>query len=407
MPAAGGSARAVGKIHGLTSGWLDDPLNSLGSPGPAWTADGKHLIVTSGAPDGFSLQVIRVSDGQVRELTRAAGGSQDLYPTLSPDGRMVAFGRVLTNSSSRLFVVPLEGGQPRAVFQGQADIRGIAWSSDQKSLIISANFRGPYQLWRIPADGGEPVPIPTAGTSALEPSVAPDGNALVYSDMLLDSEVVRTAAGAGGKSESVIASTRQNHSAQYSPDGTRIAYVSNASGSWEIWSADSDGARKTPLTGFKGPVVGTVHWSPDGRQLTFDARPRGHSSVYLMNADGSGLHAVNGSRYEEKMPIFSADGRYLYFNSNRDGEQRLWRQELATGAMLRLSDRFTMDSAGAPDGSSVYFIGRENGIWSVPSGGGSATVPAGLESLWVRRLWQVDKRGIWYLGGDLRSVFSV
>ncbi len=66
----------------------------------------------------------------------------------------------------------------------------------------------------------------------------------------------------------------------------RIVFVSDRSGSREIWVCDSDGGNQVQLTKFGGSHVGSPRWSPDGRQIAFDSRPSGLSSIYVINASG-------------------------------------------------------------------------------------------------------------------------
>jgi Tol biopolymer transport system component len=334
-------------------------------------------------------------------LTHPGGAAHDFHPAVSPDGKWVAFARWLTNSTSQLYVVPFGGGPERRVTAEHADIKGIAWR-DERSLIISSNRKGPHQLWMVPLEGGVPVLVPTTGVSAQEPSLSRDGSTLVYSDLTLESEI--WAGPPSGGLRRIVASTRQNHSAQFSPDGSRIAYVSNSSGSWEVWTAGADGAGPRQLTKFGGPLLGTVHWSPDGKSLAFDARPKGYSQIFIMNADGAGLRPVNRNNAEEKMPNFSRDGKWIYFNSNRDGAQRLWKKSLVSGEELRLAENFATDSAESVDGRTVYFLSRGPGIYEVAASGGQARLAPGLADANPRRVWAVDQKGIWYLNPGIGTL---
>jgi len=75
----------------------------------------------------------------------------------------------------------------------------------------------------------------------------------------------------------LISSTRADSAPQFSPDGKRIAFMSNRSGNDEIWVCDSDGSNSIQLTSFDGPNVTTPRWSPDGDELPLTPMQKGSS----------------------------------------------------------------------------------------------------------------------------------
>ena len=85
----------------------------------------------------------------------------------------------------------------------------------------------------------------------------------------------------------LIASTRHEGGPQFSPDGARIAFHSDRTGSFEIWVCDAVGSNLVQLTSFGGPLVGTPRWSPDGRRLAFDVS---------CETDTSDIHVIDRRR---------------------------------------------------------------------------------------------------------------
>ncbi|HYV32242.1 MAG TPA: hypothetical protein VEO53_14205, partial [Candidatus Binatia bacterium] len=69
----------------------------------------------------------------------------------------------------------------------------------------------------------------------------------------------------------------------FSPDGKKIAFGSDRTGSEEIWISASDGSNPVQLTSFGAPSTGTPKWSPDGKQIAFDSHKVGHSDIYVVN----------------------------------------------------------------------------------------------------------------------------
>src|SRR5262249_10763591 len=105
----------------------------------------------------------------------------------------------------------------------------------------------------------------------------------------------------------------------FSPDGKRIAFVSNMTGIPQIFVVDSAGGWPEQVTAFDDPV-GSVAWSPDGTWLAFSLAPGGgmNQQVYLLRPDGSALKRLtDGGKETNNLGVWTKDGRALTLGSNR------------------------------------------------------------------------------------------
>jgi dipeptidyl aminopeptidase/acylaminoacyl peptidase len=142
---------------------------------------------------------------------------------------------------------------------------------------------------------------------------------------------------------------------RYSPDGTRIAFASNRSGSHEIWTCNSDGSGTMQLTSFGGPMTTGPYWSPDGRQILFSSNVQGHFEDFVINSDGGTPTRFTGKSV-------SQDGKWLYLDLHRPGGGPLWKVP-ARGAQP------------SSDGRFLYYLKDGNeftSLWKVPVDGGEA-----------------------------------
>ncbi|MEI9974111.1 MAG: hypothetical protein WDO73_19900 [Ignavibacteriota bacterium] len=401
---AGGPERKVARVEQLKFGAppTDDVLLTQGSPGPAWSQAGTELVFTSEMADTSNgpLHVLQLSSGQQRVLTHPPKGVYDFYPAYSPDGKWLAFCRLQSSSTANVFVMPADGGAETQVTHENQDLRGIAWMPDGKSLVASSNRAGPQRLWRVDVPEGRVTPFPTAGTSARDPSVSRDGKWVVHGDYMLRSEIWQVPI-QGGSAHSLSPSTRQDHSAQYAPDSNRIAFISDRSGSWELWTMQANGSGLRQLTHFDGPLVGSPRWSPDGNYLAFDARPRGHSTVFVIASSGGTPRVLDEGSHEDKMPSWSHDGKWIYFNSDRGGSQQLWKIPASGGPAVVLAREYAMDSLESPDRRTVYFLGGGPAVRKVSVEGGVAETvrelsEAGFEPR--HRMLSLTDNGIWFMG---------
>jgi dipeptidyl aminopeptidase/acylaminoacyl peptidase len=116
-----------------------------------------------------------------------------------------------------------------------------------------------------------------------------------------------------------IASIRSASGASFSPDGKTVVYISNASGSPQIWSVPAAGGEPRQLTRLPDPVQ-SVAWSPAGDRLAYDVAPGGglNVQVYVARTDGSEPKLVTaGGETNNRFLGWTRDGRWLQIATNR------------------------------------------------------------------------------------------
>ena len=160
--------------------------------------------------------------------------------------------------------------------------------------------------------------------------------------------------------------------AAWSPDGSKIAYVTSANPRGIVMNADGSGKR--PLcrdTLCIGPaVVSDPAWSPDGRQIAFS---RG-SGVGIVNADGSGLRFVPNMRWFSVNGLdWSPDGKQFAFGTGsswtQDGRIRVVN---VNGSGLKPIARHALNPRWSPNGKTLLFTKDDcTGIYVVPASGGT------------------------------------
>src|SRR5262249_47233831 len=145
---------------------------------------------------------------------------------------------------------------------------------------------GGWRVWRLPAYGGSPRELPIAGQRAQYPAVAKAGNHLVFADSSSVSAIWRVTLASGSVADDrpLIRSTVNEYSAMYSPDGRKIADISEESGSDEIWLCDADGGNRVRVTNFNGPPMSRLRWSPDSKTILFDVRGDLGQDLYAVAA---------------------------------------------------------------------------------------------------------------------------
>jgi Tol biopolymer transport system component len=155
---------------------------------------------------------------------------------------------------------------------------------------------GSFIRYSMPVYPGAPEPklIPAAAPEALTPSLSRRTVRMAWVHRYRDINIWSVAPD-GSNKHLVIGSTAEDTDPQVSPDGKRMVFRSNRSGSSEIWTAARDGSAQKKLTSFEGPQVREPRWSPDGKLIVFVAAVEGnvvHDSGRWRHAEAMVPHAV-------------------------------------------------------------------------------------------------------------------
>lgn len=266
--------------------------------------------------------------GEVHQLTKPAAGA-DISPALSPDGAMLAFVRRTSTFNSGVFVMPLNrdgtmAGAAKQITSGVWDISTLDWTSDGREILFAGSAgSGNGSIWRIARDGNTPTRFPTPTKVSTEPTVARQSARMIYASRQIETKVFKMPLdGRPGEASPLIESDGDQRDLGVAPNGERIVFVSNRTGSKEIWIANNDGSEQTQLTYFNGPSVGSPRSSPDGKEIAFDGYAGGSSDIYVMPAEGGKPSRVTTDAANEIRPGWSHDGRGSTLAGTRAANRR-------------------------------------------------------------------------------------
>lgn len=170
----------------------------------------------------------------------------------------------------------------------------------------------------------------------------------------------------GQGAQTVLQSNEPIISPSWSPDGTRIAYVSFEQKKPVVYVQSlTTGARRV-VANFWGSNSAPA-WSPDGKRLAVVLTKDGGSQIYLLGADGGEPVRLTRSTAIDTEPNFSPDGQLLLFTSDRGGTPQIYGMSTAGGEARRLTFEGTYNVSPRfnPDGKSFTFIQRNGGRFNV------------------------------------------
>jgi Tol biopolymer transport system component len=399
-------------IYVVPSSGGPERMLAKGGVGASWSPDGKWLALADAPmPKGTGgLFLLSLETGERRQLDTPQKGG-DCLPVYSPDGRWIAFMRMRLQRD--VFILPASGDSraeaARQLTFDQEPKLGLTWTPDSREIVYSTiREYGGSGLWRVPVSGGEPHRILPTLLFAANPNISRTGNRLAYTESWIDSNLYESE-GPGftkrgvpqpfGNPEKVIASSHEDHSPNFSPDGKRIAFVSNRTGHSEIWTAHRDGSGQTQLTHFES-FTGTPHWSPDARWIVFDCIVRGNQDIWVIPSSGGTPHRLTTGSSADTMPSWSPNGAWIYFNSDRSGVPEIWKMKPDGSAAQQLTRHGGREALASQDGRTIYYTKAVTGspIWQVPAEGGLEKAVAGMEPFNnIGRAWGVLKQGIYFV----------
>ena len=407
----------------------DAPLAAPSFAEPAVSPDHREIAFVSGG----EVWSVMLPGGAARLLVATGGNAA--RPMFSPDGKQLAFVDTAPGATG-IYVFTLDGGALTRVTHDDVTPELDGWSPDGRALYFTSsahNIAYFGDVMRVAVSGGTPMRV--AGerfVNAMMAAPAPDGSALAFvrngfpqwwrrgHSHIDESQIVLARADA--RFETVVGGAARDRWPMWSPDAATLYFVSDRSGSDELWSRH--GGRLRQLTKLAGePVLwptisgdgriiafehafgiwicdtatgavarvaidlrgvsgvggtarvtatnrfGALSLAPDGKKLAFVARGRVFVASSAADAPSQLVTAAAGAAYD--LPVWSNDSRRLAFVVDRGSEQFVALAALPDGPQQRLTPAGHHDDYPhwSPDGTQLAFVrdGRELHVLDVAS----------------------------------------
>ncbi len=385
------------KIGAMDALQLTAPTGAAYDYQPDWSADGRWVVYSSYRGDAVELRILDLQTGDSRALT--GNGAVNVEPRFSPDGRRLAFVSTQFNKRFHIFtadftdgrlanVVRLTGehksGLPRYYYSAFDHEISPVWTRDGRDIIYVSNrnhIYGTGGFWRIASSGagaGDDAAPREAGQEfhyeetnwKARPDVSPDGTRLVFSSYLGRSwHNLWVMPARGGDAFPVGYGDWDQTNPRWSPDGTRIAFISNQQGSTQIEIEHIPGGASQALQ-----IGARRYRSPMGRlHLRVKDREGRAASARIGVTDAAGrfyapadawVHADDGFDRSER----TSEAHYFHVHGDAwvDVPAGTVSVEILHGLERKFEQRRAVIGAGSAADLAVNIA---EGIWSVPGPG--------------------------------------
>lgn len=299
--------------------------------GLAWLTP--NALVIENRPAGSRarrLIAVDITSGRARALTNPpADMLGDGAPTVSSDGRRIAFRRTAALGSDSIYVLDTRTGATKALAGGGWKATGFTWANDQRTLFFSSNRGGDFGLWAIDTvRGSEPRRVTLGMLPLGRLSADRQGRSIAVETGRIQASLSRIGRD-GGSSTPLIAPEGVDWDPDVSADGATV-FASDRNGTNQLWVRQS-GGRLLRLTDMNASYVFAPRWSADGKQVLFLAVVKGKTDVYSMRHDGSGLTRITSDGAPKGRALWSPNHDQLFFTSVSGSGWHLVRHNLRSG----------------------------------------------------------------------------
>jgi len=243
---------------------------------------GTEIAFTARNGRGKEVYLVGMDGGGLRKVTD--NRSFNLFPRWSRDGRWLSYTSFRTGVPV-IYLRDLDTGTEKEVVRtGDAKSPG-SFSPDGEWLYYSVSTGGNSDIRRVRVSGGPPETVAGGWGLEVSPTVSPDGRRVAFvSDRSGVPQVyVKTP---GSAEETRISHGGYATSPSWSPAGDRIAYTAKAGGRFAVYTVAPDGSDPRPVASLPDADCEDPSFAPDGRSLVYSYRKKGYSEIKIISLDG-------------------------------------------------------------------------------------------------------------------------
>jgi uncharacterized repeat protein (TIGR01451 family) len=241
-------------------------------------------------------------------------------------------------------------------------------------IAFERQVPGNYEIYAVNADGTDLVNISDIAGGDVSPQYSPDGTKIAWVHFLGGVGEIFLANADGSGKVNLTNHAKEDRGPSWSPDGSKIAFYSlRQEDRWEVYTMNADGSNVRRLTDRLCQSHNPV-WSPDGTKIAFLCGLRSYAEVWVMNADGSNpqrLTVDDANVFNEDAALgWSPDSTrlvYAKYNNTNASKGNIYTVNVNTKQIVQVTNKDTASHAPAwsPDGSKIAFSTYIDGSYDI------------------------------------------
>ncbi len=290
---------------------------------PDWSSDGRWIVFARYAHDAIELWSLDATNGQTQQIT--SSGAVNVEPRFSPDGKRVAFVSTSYKGHFHIFVGNFADGLlsnlqqltperisdlPRYYYSQVDHEISPVWTRDGTEILFVSNrghIHGTGGFWRMKVEpGAEAREIHYEETNwKARPDFSPDGKRMVYASYLGQPwHQLWVMPAGGGDAFPISYGDYDNTNPRWSPDGSKIAFISNRGGSTSLWVQSIPGGEQTQVSARERKYL----------------KPMGRVSLRVVTAFGDPASRVFLTASDDR--AYAPDDAWVYADDSFDRSER-------------------------------------------------------------------------------------
>jgi len=354
---------------------------------PVWSPDGRYIAFCRIVQGGTGIYIIPSLGGVERRVRETHWQEEEFYQVFwyfgrlswSPDGNLLAYSdRTDSNEATSIFLLSLDSMEVRKLTSTQGSIGDYnpTFSPDGRTLAFNRGSQGVTSIYTTPVSGGTEQRLISGVQFGWGLAWTPDGRDIVFAraGWLADAGWLWKISRRGGEPQRMQFGQQ---GVEPSIRGNRLVYARQTE-NVNIWRRKLNSlASAAPSDRFiySTRMESGPQFSPDGKMIAFESTRSGAYELWACRSDGTGLIQLTHFNSSAGTPRWSPDGQQIAFDSRAPGNADIFVIDSQGGSPRRLTNEPSSEvvPSWSRDGRWIYFASDRTGrdeVWKMPSTGG-------------------------------------